>query len=301
MKSDYHPMPSDCPAFAQQPGQVPDQPVKKTGLIAGLSQTGAVTGPLRQLLERMKDQALVARRDPVDPAFVILVRSSPRGSLSAGRAPRSLIDEGLRAGCLVKSRQGSFSLACGLDMRERGPIMTQPPPASPRINEAESPLLWLHRRKGSDGQPLLDELSFLAGERFRRDVTEAAMLPSVTTNWSRMESTAGRALPRDPALASDVTIAARQRVRAAYRILGTDMGHFVLDVCAFLVPLQEAEAQRSWPARSAKLVLRMALTRLAAHYGLGTEAVGRSAGTIRAWQNEPRRVSMQAWLSQSDT
>jgi hypothetical protein len=259
----------------------------------------AGTGPLRQLLRRMQAEALVARRDPIDPHHVILVRSSVRGSLSAGRAPRSLIDEGLRAGCLVKSTKGSISVAEGLDMAaERLPATRSD--ATPRVNDAESPLLWLHRRKGADGQPLLDEAGFLAGERFRRDVTQAAMLPSVTTNWSRMESSSSRALPRDPALASDVTIAARQRVRAVFRLLGSDMGHFMLDVCAFLVPLQEAEARRAWPARSGKLVLRMALSQLATHYGIVATASGPAVGTINGWQHDPQRLSMQAWLSQPD-
>jgi hypothetical protein len=265
-----------------------------------MASAGVVTGPLQQLLERMHDQGLSARRDPIDPAFVILVRSSSRGSLSAGRAPQALIEEGVRAGCLVRSRQGAVSLAKGLDLEAPETALPASPVVVPRMNDAESPLLWLHRRKGGDGRPLLDEAGFLAGERFRRDVTQAAMLPSVTTNWSRMESSSGRALPRDPALASDTVIAARERVRAAFRLLGSDMGNFVLDVCAFLVPLQEAEARRSWPPRFGKLVLRMALARLAAHYGLGEEATGQAEGRITGWHSDAERASMHAWLSQPD-
>lgn len=256
-------------------------------------------GPLRRLLQRMQDEALMARRDPIEPDHIILVRSSERGSLSTGRVPRELVDEAIRAGCLTRNRQGLITLANNLDLQTADRESRKELPAAPRINDAESPLLWLHRRKGPDGKPLLDERSFLAGERFRRDVTQACMLPSVTTNWSRMESSSGRALPRDPALASDVTVAARQRVRAAFNVLGADMGNFVLDVCAFLVPLQEAEARRSWPARSAKLVLRMALTHLAGHYGISAIAEGPANSTMKSWQANPERASMQAWLAQS--
>lgn len=263
-----------------------------------------IPGPLRRLLQRMLEQSLTARRDPVDPAYAILVRSTARGSLGAGRVARSLIDEAVRAGCIVKSRQGTFAVAPGLELaQDVTPVLVKAGETavpSPCINEAESPLLWLHRRKGADGRPLLDELCYLAGERFRRDVTQASMLPSVTTNWSRMESASGRAMPRDPALATEATIAARQRVRAAFRALGSDMGHFVLDVCGFLVPLQDAELRRSWPARSGKLVLRIALSRLAGHYGLAVEAEGPPAASVAAWRSDPQRVSMQAWLSQLD-
>lgn len=301
MKHDYRPNSVFCPPAS--PPIMPDnhtaqEPASNTDVPLG---TKPAAGSLRRLLERMHNEALAARRDPIDPAYVILVRSGARGSLSAGRIRREPVDEGLAVGCLVKTRQGLIELADDLDMRTSEPETRGAASAQPRINDAESPLLWLYRRKGPDGQPLLDELSYLAGERFRRDVTQASMLPSVTTNWSRMESSSGQSAPRDMAHASDVTIAARQRVRAAFQVLGSDMGHFVLDVCAFLMPLQEAEARRSWPARSAKLVLRVALTRLAQHYGLSVTAQGPASAALQAWQVEPERVSMQSWLIQSAT
>lgn len=312
-------MPVSTDAAKSQPRN-PHQGNDTPAQTASINDAAPNKGPLRQLLARMQQGALVARRDPVDPDYVILVRASERGSLSAGRAQRSLVDEGLRAGCLIKSKQGVISVAPDLEMSsERVPspagsgsapshdvkLPRQMPedvqaPPTLTVNHAESPLLWLRRRKGTDGQPLLDDAEFLAGERFRRDVTAASMLPSVTTNWSRLETSTGRALPRDPALASDVTIAARQRVRAAFRVLGSDMAHFVLDVCAFLVPLQEAEARRCWPSRSGKLVLRMALKQLAAHYGLNASATGPATGRMSAWQQDPQRVSIQSWLAQPD-
>jgi hypothetical protein len=135
----------------------------------------------------------------------------------------------------------------------------------------------------------------LAGERLRVDATEAAMLPSVTVNWSRMEQTTGRAMPRDPAMACERVIAARQRVRAAHRALGPGLGGFTLDVCAFLVPLQTAESARGWPARSGKVILRLALEQLATHYGIATEARGADRSTVHGWRDDDR-AGMAAWL-----
>lgn len=267
----------------------------------------APSAELARLLTRMRGQALTARRDPTDPAAVVLVRGSERGSLGAGRAPRALIDEGLRLGEIRACAKGLYAPASaqdhsGAESAPDGPAALQPVHGQPedgaaaRFNEAESPLLWLYRRKGQDGQSLIDDAQYLAGERFRRDVTAAAMLPSVTTNWSRMESSSGQGAIRDPAFASDAAMAARQRVRAAFRLLGAEMGHFVLDVCGFLVPLQEAETRRAWPARSGKLVLRLALGRLADHYGLANVATGPRRAPLTSWQAGPERASMEAWL-----
>jgi hypothetical protein len=114
-------------------------------------------------------------------------------------------------------------------------------------------------------------------------------------NWSRLEQTSGSASPRDPAMASERVIAARQRVRAAHRHLGSGLGGFTLDVCAFLVPLQVAEHARGWPARSGKIILRLALDQLAGHYGIATEARGPDRAGIGGWRSSAR-ADMAAWL-----
>jgi hypothetical protein len=263
---------------------------------------------LQKLLQRMDEQGLSARKDPFDPECVMLVKAADarlgeaaKASLGAGRAPRALIDEALRRGLMRAGGRGSFTIEPGAEGRAGGGLEAQSPALpkrdAPAVRDAEDPLLRLHRRKTAAGEAWLDDAGFLAAERFRRDVTQAAMLPSVTSDWSRLEASASRATPRDPALASDVVVAARQRVREAYRALGPDMGNFVLDVCGFLAPLQEAEARRSWPARSGKLVLRLALSRLADHYGIEGQARGRPRGEITGWIGGDGRSGMEAWLA----
>jgi hypothetical protein len=131
------------------------------------------------------------------------------------------------------------------------------------VNVAESPLAWLRSRAGGHA---LTQTEFEAGERLRDDYTIAGMAPRVTADWSRplvdRQSGNGRETLSLSALA------ARDRVRKALTSVGPGLSDVLLSVCCFLHGLEESEKRLQWPRRSAKLVLKFALQRLAEHYGL---------------------------------
>jgi hypothetical protein len=160
-------------------------------------------------------------------------------------------------------------------------------------NEAESPLAWLARRRDRAGRPLLDPASFAAGERFRHDFTIAGLQPRVTSDWSNPVS--GAALGDRGMHISDLMVAARQRLDAALDALGPELGSLTIDVCGFLKGLETVEAEHGWPARSAKIVLGIALTRLAVHYGLAVEARGPARGrALLHWGSDDYRPKISA-------
>jgi len=137
------------------------------------------------------------------------------------------------------------------------------------VNEGESPIGWLRRRKGSNGRPLLSDAAFDAAERLREDFTLARLMPRVTTDWNLAPGTAPRRRGPETALAvTDAALAARQRVHDALSAVGPGLSDALLQVCCHLKGLEEAERDLNWPRRSGKLVLAMALDRLAIHYGL---------------------------------
>ena len=159
------------------------------------------------------------------------------------------------------------------------------------VNAAESPLTWLRRRKSRAGVPLIDDYQFAAGERLRADFTKAGLTPSITASWSPV---AGRTKRRSggPAGAADLldaAIAARTRLDRALGAVGPELGGVLLDVCCFLKGLEEAERDRDWPVRSGKLILQLALTRLARHYGMGPAPSGATARRTRHWGTEDYR------------
>lgn len=157
------------------------------------------------------------------------------------------------------------------------PVDTEDGAVVVEINEGEAPLGWLRRRKGADGQPLVSDAQLEAGERLRRDFTLAGMDTRVTTDWSlamTADSGGGRG-GRDPADASDRALAARQRLASALHAAGPGLSDILVAVCCQLQGLEDAERNFRWPRRAGKLVLQIALDRLAAHYGLNGRSPAR--------------------------
>jgi len=159
-------------------------------------------------------------------------------------------------------------------------------PTGPRrvtVDDSESPLAWLARRRGRDGRALIARHQLQAGERLRADFTRAQMMPRTTADWSSPISSDRRAAPGGAAAMTDGTIAARQRVNAALEAVGPELSGLLIDLCCFLKGLEDLERARGWPARSAKVVVQLALDRLARHYGYLAEARGRDHAPVRTW------------------
>ncbi|PZQ46853.1 MAG: helix-turn-helix domain containing protein [Rhodovulum sulfidophilum] len=137
-----------------------------------------------------------------------------------------------------------------------------------RFNLAESPLSVLGRKRDKDGIAYLTPELIEAGERLREDFELAGMGPRVTQNWERFltaGASRGSGAPHDGAEGpSD----ARTRVARAMEALGPGLSDIVFRICCFLEGLETAEKRLGWSARSGKVVLKIALERLAAHYGV---------------------------------
>jgi hypothetical protein len=149
------------------------------------------------------------------------------------------------------------------------------------VDEAESPLAWLARRRGRDGRAFIDPHQLQAGERLRADFTCAALMPRTTTNWANPVASDRGGMRA--AQFTDTMIAARQRVHAALDAAGPEFAGLLLDICCFLKRLEDVERERAWPPRSAKIVLQLGLDRLARHYGYSSEIHGRAQAPVRTW------------------
>ena len=125
------------------------------------------------------------------------------------------------------------------------------------VNLGESPIGWLHSRGH------LDDRLFDAGERLRADYERAQLSPSVTMRWDpvRVKTTGESDLT-----AGERQLAAKMRFDGALAAAGSGLSDILWRVVCACEALPDAERALAWPARSGKLVLRIALERVAGFY-----------------------------------
>lgn len=272
---------------------------------AGYLISDSLSGEARRLLGILAQSEARVLIDPTDEGSVIVHRKRAGISVGAGRFARpvaeALIGQDLavwrkEAGRAVLSlsatgqshlrRTGSADAETAFFHQHRevtsATIQTDMGTKRVRIDADESPLDWLRRRKDRNGEPMIDEAAYQAGERLRTDIMLAGLLPGVTARWDAMPTSGG---PSSPSDATDRMVAARQRIRHAFDAVGSDFADLLMDLCGFLKGLELIERERQWPQRSAKIVVCLALARLAEHYGIEAAASGPAASRgIRMWR-----------------
>jgi len=131
---------------------------------------------------------------------------------------------------------------------------------SVRVNLNESPLGWLKSRG------LLTARQFDAGEQLRIDYERAALGARITMAWDAAPvSRSARGAP-DAGAATLSQLSAKARFDAALADVGTGLRDILWRVVCAGEGVPEAERALNWPVRSGRLVLGLALDRLADHY-----------------------------------
>ena len=133
----------------------------------------------------------------------------------------------------------------------------RPRKRSVTVNLDESPLTWLHARGH------LSDRQYDAGERLRADFERAQIAPSITMRWDPVRVDGGGG---DGLTPSERQIAARARFDGAMAEAGAGLGDILWRVVCACEGLPDAEKALQWPARSGKLVLKLALDRVADFY-----------------------------------
>lgn len=128
------------------------------------------------------------------------------------------------------------------------------------VNLAESSLTWLHARGH------LSDVQFAAGEQLRADWERAQLMPGLTMRWDQLRVDGGSV----PGLThSERQLAAKARFNAAVDAAGPGLTDILWRVVCAGETVPDAERALAWPVRSGKLVLKLALDRVARAYRLG--------------------------------
>lgn len=135
-------------------------------------------------------------------------------------------------------------------------------------NLTDSPLWWLKSRKGKNGKALISQAQFEAGERLRHDWELSQKGPRVTMNWDMAMRSGKVSGPSDAYDPTPAELKAKQRYEKALDVLGPGLADIAQRICCRYEGLEDAEKAMSWPQRSGKVVLSIALSQLARHYGI---------------------------------
>ena len=125
------------------------------------------------------------------------------------------------------------------------------------VNVGESPISWLHSRGH------IDDRQRDAGERLRLDYERAQLSPNITMSWNPVRVDGGGSSDLTP---SERQVAARERFDGALAEAGSGLKDVLWRVVCAGEAMSEAEKELGWPARSGKLVLKLALDRVADFY-----------------------------------
>lgn len=244
-------------------------------LLTGLAQKGHVLAVASDMEKAVLVDASGGRKTVVDRALAeALALHGWIECAQPGRVSRyTLSAEGRRQLTLRSATQPAGFAEAQASFHTMVPLQPmRPQPMSPfqgagdRLASTDTPLALLARRRDKSGQLFLHPSFAAAGERLREDFELAALRPEDEALWNPLFG--GSVQPHaQPAIA-----AARQRISYALEVLGPGLADVVLRCCCYLEGLEAAERQMGWSARSAKIVLRIALQRLHLHYiDLGDE------------------------------
>jgi hypothetical protein len=147
------------------------------------------------------------------------------------------------------------------ELTSEGPMRSGPRRGrrSATVNLAESPLTWLHARGH------LTDRQLAAGEQLRADWERAQLAPRVTMRWDPVRVSGGPDAGLTP---GERQLAAKARFDGATAAAGPGLSDILWRVACAGEGVPSAEKALGWPVRSGKLVLGLALDRVADFYRL---------------------------------
>lgn len=162
------------------------------------------------------------------------------------------------------ARNNRLLIERDLDVRDRETPKTartaHRPARSVTVNIAESPLGWLFSRGH------LTQRQYDAGERLRFDYERGQLSQRVTMAWDAAPVARGRGGSPSGVDLTGSQLDAKARFHGALDRAGPGLSDILWRIVCGGEGMRDAETALGWPARAGKLVLTLALDRVADHY-----------------------------------
>jgi hypothetical protein len=190
----------------------------------------------------------------------VLKQALADGSVEADEQGVVLSEAGRQALVRYRSRGDGFD-SQHQNLTDRPVTLSSGQITVARANLLESPLSRWSR--------FIEPVELEAGERLRTDFAVSTLHQQTTFNWAMagIPSSSGNS-GRSPDNASLSAIAAKDRVMNALHAVGTGLDTVLTSVCIREESMAAIERRYGWAQRSGKTILKLALRRLAEHYGM---------------------------------
>ncbi len=205
------------------------------------------------------------------------------------------------------TEEGMLKLSRGLNLAPASSETPLPLPLPGKVTprgatgsqkgDAPATIARLRRHRDGNGRTILSASAGEAAERLASDFLKGQMMPRVTANWEKA-MLGQRPQGMAPGFGIDVRdqiAEAQMRVRRALDDAGGDLAGVLIDVCCFDRGLEDVEGSRGWPRGSGRVILGIALERLARHYGIVTS--GPAHGQMTRWGRGDDKPTLDTWRS----
>lgn len=246
--------------------------MRASGWILRLAKPGRVLAPLPGA---RTGYGVYAGSDRRKRPFAVASAKETACALSAGTIEQAgggvfVLSEAGRVQARREASPGSVEDRYGHQHRELGPrnvIDRAGRIETVLANLSDSPLARYVRV--SEGRPaLLEPDHVMAGERLRIDYHRSAMGAPAMSDWTRPPRGKTPSLRSDPGDAPVARLDAKKRVMDALAAVGPGFDRLLISICLRETGMSAAERELDWPARAGAPALKLALERLAIHYGI---------------------------------
>lgn len=132
-----------------------------------------------------------------------------------------------------------------------------------------SPIVKLYNRQRNIAYKYLKERHLYAGQRLFKNFLNANLQPNITMDWNKLNSVKqNHYMGKKESGFSENNYIARTKLYDSLKHVGEEFSAILVEICIFGNGLEATEKTMNWPARSGKLLLTLALDKLADFYGM---------------------------------